>query len=140
MPMKELAFYSDGNTLKGWHYYPDDTKRHPGLVLCHGFLSSHVEFGTLPERLADHGYSVLTFDLSGHGASEGERGVVTTTSGLTDVRTAFNILRTQPSTDPKRVGIIGQSLGAIISICTLVREERFKCGIALAPPDYLLEE
>ncbi len=136
----EHAFYADDILLKGWHYAPADGAEHPGLLLCHGFLSDHREYGWYPKRLAQRGYSVLTYDLRGHGASEGERGVVTPTSVLVDTRAAFHALLRQSATDGDRIAMIGHSLGALITVCALAHEPRLQCGIVMAPPDYLLEE
>ncbi|MDQ3412472.1 MAG: alpha/beta hydrolase, partial [Chloroflexota bacterium] len=70
-----VRFDSDGLSLAGHIYRPPATNastRTPGVVMC-GPISS-VKEQTLPhyaERLADAGYTVLTFDSRSFGESEG---------------------------------------------------------------------
>jgi hypothetical protein len=71
-----VTFRSDDVTLAGHLYRPTglaDTERTPAVALC-GPISS-VKEQTLPhyaERLADAGYTALTFDPRNLGESEGE--------------------------------------------------------------------
>jgi uncharacterized protein len=71
-----VVFDASGNRLAGHLYRPlgaDPGRTTRGIVMC-GPISS-VKEQTVPhcgERFADAGYTVLTFDPSGFGESEGE--------------------------------------------------------------------
>lgn len=55
------------------------------VLLVHGLASESREMGALPTVLADHGYTALAIDLRGHGASQGDRGLLTVQGVLEDL-------------------------------------------------------
>jgi pimeloyl-ACP methyl ester carboxylesterase len=47
----------------------------PAVLLIHGWQDNHSLWSPLIESLADHGRSVIAFDMPAHGFSDGERGL-----------------------------------------------------------------
>lgn len=104
-----VRFRGDGVELSGW-FMPGNT-RHT-VVLVHGIHSNQSDFLDLSEALHALGYSVMTFDMRGHGRSEG----TFTTYGFheaKDVLSAVEYLQSRPDVDPSGVALIGFSLGAV---------------------------
>jgi uncharacterized protein len=121
MPMatKELSFFSGPNCrLAARLYLPEGGRdRKAGIVFCHGF--GGVKEGTPPglsTLLAKHGYTVLTFDYRGFGASEGPRGRLVPVEQVEDAVHALALLSQRFSLDPKRIGVYGTSFGGGIAI------------------------
>jgi pimeloyl-ACP methyl ester carboxylesterase len=74
---RRLTFsLQDGNTMAGFHYRGH---RNPVLIMLHGASDTHTVFDFSPAfrtaaRLADRGFTVLTVDRVGYGASSRPNG------------------------------------------------------------------
>ena len=117
MATKELSFFSGPNCrLAARLYLPEPAHdRKAGIVFCHGF--GGVKEGTPPglsTLLAKHGYTVLTFDYRGFGASEGPRGRLVPSEQVEDAVHALALL--SRGIEPKRIGIYGTSFGGGIAV------------------------
>jgi len=55
-------------------WQPDTETQEPVICLVHGLGEHSSRYVELPEILVNHGYKVVSFDLMGHGKSEGKRG------------------------------------------------------------------
>lgn len=74
------------------------------------------------ERL---GATCLTFDLRGHGESDGDRSTLTPRDHLDDVVRAFDALLHAPGVNPGRVGVCAASYGAyLVSLILAKRQVR----------------
>ena len=69
----------------------------------------------LADTLSRRGIAVLRLDDRGVGASTGSQDSATTFDRSYDIRTAIEVLRRRPDIDPKRIGILGLSEGALIA-------------------------
>jgi fermentation-respiration switch protein FrsA (DUF1100 family) len=101
---------SDGVSLHGW-YLP--SKNGAAIIVGHGIGGSRALEPA--EVLARHGYGVLTFDWRGHSESDGDL----CTFGyyeVRDVEGALTWLQMQPEVDPGRIGMLGESMGAVTAI------------------------
>jgi fermentation-respiration switch protein FrsA (DUF1100 family) len=131
---QDVAFAaSDGVTLRGW-YLPSENGA--AVIVGHG-IGTHRALGPA-EMLARHGYGVLAFDWRAHGMSDGDL----CTFGyheIRDVAGALAWLQEQPEVDAERIGILGQSMGAVAAIGAAARMPGLKAVVAESPyPD--LEE
>lgn len=101
----------------------------PGIVIVHGAGSrkeNHADFA----RLATvNGWAALTFDLPGHGESEGEM----TGSAVDDVISMARLLSAQGGVDPGRVAVRGSSLGGFLAICAASAAPEIAGVIAICP-------
>lgn len=113
-----ISFLSrDGLTLRGWWLGTSDDR--PVIVLVHGSTRNRAE---PPERmlgiakeLVSHGYNVLTFDMRGHGESEGQH----ISAGLyerNDLLGAIDYIKQRGI--KSKIGVLGFSMGAATSLMT----------------------
>jgi alpha-beta hydrolase superfamily lysophospholipase len=102
---------ADGSVLRGHWNAPAG----PGLfsaVLClHGLTLDQSIFTEFAAVLAEQGVASLRLDLRGHGASGGDLKAQSLEDELDDVRAGIAGLAVQPGADPKRLGLLGFSLG-----------------------------
>jgi pimeloyl-ACP methyl ester carboxylesterase len=110
---------SDGLTLRGW-YFPTPGDR--AAVIVHGKDSNRLEGGFKAERIADFliadGYSVVLFDMRGHGDSEGDRWSLGQLERR-DVAAAIDFLAGRGFAE-NRIALIGISMGAGVVLQELV--------------------
>jgi alpha-beta hydrolase superfamily lysophospholipase len=123
-------------TLAAKLYVPAEEGAFPGILLCHGFASCKEEYMSLPHALARQGFSVLTFDFSGHGESTGPRGYVSEHSHLDDTLRAYQALIERPEVDLNRTALIGHSLGtaAVLRFLGTRVGHHVRATVLLAPP------
>ncbi|MBI4299056.1 MAG: alpha/beta fold hydrolase [Chloroflexi bacterium] len=118
-------------TLNGW-YIPGNSRK-PTIIFVHGISGTRStdKAVDLASRLVIKEYNVLLFDLRGHGDSEGEK-----ISGgyfeQEDVLGAFDYL-VERGTPPQRIGLIGFSMGAGISILAAAKEPAIQAVVADSP-------
>ena len=117
----DVSFKSrDGVELKGWWFAVTGADR--AVVLVHGRGRNRVNSDFMEAAIARlllvHGYSVLLFDLRGHGESGGTR----YTLGIEeprDILAAIDLAATQAGIDRNRVALIGESLGGGSALMTV---------------------
>lgn len=125
LPHRDVEWTTaDGLKLKGWVFdaAPDVPAR--GLVvLVHGKDINRQHFSGEAVRFTKRGYQVLAFDQRAHGASEGTR----TTFGfheVDDLKRGLDLL------GATRVVLIGESLGAAVTLQTAARDSRVVGAVA----------
>jgi dienelactone hydrolase len=112
---------SRGKVLRGMLHSPAASEKPPApaVVLFHGFNGSrigpHWMFVKCSRALAQAGIASLRFDFYASGESDGESHQMTLSGEINDGRTAVAFLRAQPGIDPKRVGVIGLSMGGAVA-------------------------
>jgi fermentation-respiration switch protein FrsA (DUF1100 family) len=112
---QRVSFSSKGLKLRGRVMFPDTASPEspvPGVVLCHGFGSSHRQMAPCARLLAEQGIATIIFDLRGHCNSDGALdGDV-----INDIVSAWEIFKDYPEVDQNRIGLAGHSLGAMTAI------------------------
>lgn len=125
---RDVAFTTvDGLALRGW-YLPSTNGA--AILLCHG-IGGARSLGPA-QVLARHGYGVLTFDWRAHGQSDGDL----CTFGyyeVRDVEGALAWLEAQPGVDPQRIGMLGESMGAVAAIRAAAQLPQVKAVVAASP-------
>jgi dipeptidyl aminopeptidase/acylaminoacyl peptidase len=109
---------SDGIRLTGWFAPPND--QGAAIILVHGLGSNRGELANEAELLVEHGFGALLINLRNHGTSQGEM----TTLGyyeVRDVEAAFQYLLNRSEVNPDRIGLLGNSMGAIVVIRSAAR-------------------
>ncbi len=131
---------SDGLRLDGYLARPSPSSTapgRPGLVVCHGFpigargaAASGQTYPELADRLAaEAGWTVITFNFRGTGASQGDFSLG---GWLTDLRAAVDHLLEVG--DVGGVWLAGSSTGGGLAICSAAEDERVRGVATLAAP------
>jgi alpha/beta superfamily hydrolase len=133
----EITISVDDVTLVGALARPAGLVRTPGLILCHGlpngrrgaatYASTYPELG---ERLArDAGWSVLTFNFRGSGASDGDFSIG---GWQSDLQAAIAMMSERD--DTTGIWLAGSSLGGAIALCEAARNPEVRGVATLAAP------
>jgi dipeptidyl aminopeptidase/acylaminoacyl peptidase len=123
---EDVTFKSrDGIVLKGWWFAVPRADR--AALIVHGRGRNRVNSDFMPAEIAKlllvHGYSVLLFDLRGHGESGGTR----YTLGIEeprDILAAIDVAASKADIDRARVALIGESLGGGSVLMTVQADPR----------------
>ncbi|MGH2499855.1 MAG: alpha/beta hydrolase, partial [Candidatus Limnocylindria bacterium] len=111
---EDVAFVTrDGLTLRGW-WFASPAPRGRAAVLVHGKdvnrIMTSFDSGRIARFLLANGYSVLLFDLRGHGTSDGLRWGLGQHEAV-DILAAIDLAAGKANVDRKRVAVIGESMG-----------------------------
>lgn len=107
----------------------------PAILLCQGL--SGVKDLVLPaisKAFVEQGWIALTFDYSGFGESEGERGWIDPFRRVEDALYAFAFLSGVPEVCHSAMGIYGLSYGGPVAISLLSRLPAVKAAVAVSAP------
>lgn len=97
-------------------------------------LANHKPFLVLSDYLTRKGIAVLRYDKRGAGRSTGSADACTTVDLAGDTEAAINYLKTRKEINPKRIGLIGHSEGAIIAPLVVARSRDVPWIVLLAAP------
>ncbi|PKV63413.1 alpha/beta hydrolase [Pontibacter ramchanderi] len=112
-----------GITLAGTLSLPNGQGKHPAVILFTGSgtqdrdmgLMGHKPFLVLADHLTRQGFAVLRLDDRGAGKSGGNSTLATTQDFVTDAQAAYTFLKQHQRINPKKVGLLGISEGALIA-------------------------
>lgn len=130
LPLEEVSFRSrDGLRLAGW-FLPGSNGA--TIILAHGRGSDHTYM--LPEAkfLYEAGFSVFLFDFRYRGKSEGDAQTIGYKEAW-DVESALDYLLSRSDVDPERIGVHGNSMGAVAAIRAAAERRELKGLIAEIP-------
>jgi pimeloyl-ACP methyl ester carboxylesterase len=98
----------------------------PAVLMLHGFGSSKDEVGGMYARtaaaLAEKGIASLRIDFAGFGKSTGDAGSTTIDAQLDQAKAALAVLKKTQGVDPRRIGVLGFSLGGGIATLLASRD------------------
>ena len=131
-----------GVMLAGTLTVPPGAGPFPAVVLISGSgrnarneeIVGHKPFLLLADTLTRRGIAVLRYDKRGVGQSTGSYAQATTEDFARDVQAAQSYLKTQPSIDPKRIGLLGHSEGGLIAPLVASRVPDVAFVVLLAGP------
>jgi pimeloyl-ACP methyl ester carboxylesterase len=120
---------ANGLKLNGTIRIPDDLKpgeQRPAFIILHGFGSNSSAANTIAPAtmLSDLGYITLRFDMRGCGKSDGEFGRIICLDQVEDTQHVLSFLRDRPEVLENKIGLVGSSFGAAVSIYTAGIDER----------------
>ena len=131
---EDVEIRSDsGYTLRGWYIPPPERGDGRAGVFVHGLWSSR--FQALEEGAKfwhRRGYGLLTMDLSGHGASDGEYVTYSINERL-DVESVIRWVRGGGRASPDKVVVFGTSAGAAAAIYAAAEDDEL-AALALDAP------
>lgn len=110
----------------------------PGVLFVHGWGGSQEQYLERARLAAAIGCVCLTFDLTGHGRTQGEQQSVTREANLNDLLAAYDLLAAHPLIDSDSIAVIGSSYGGYLAaIMTELRPVRW---LGLRVPALYLDE
>jgi pimeloyl-ACP methyl ester carboxylesterase len=138
----DIAIECDGRTLAARRFGRDDpAARGPAILFLHGLHSDQAGYQPRAEAVASHlGVVCLTFDLGGHGRSDGVRDDLSPHDHLHEAIAAYDALGALGGVDPQRVGVCAASYGAYLAALLVARrpvQRLFLRAPALYPDDWL---
>lgn len=119
-----VTLTSSGQKIFTILHLPEEStqKKFPAVLFLHGFGGNKSGKSRLAVRLSEKlsqvGIASLRFDFRGAGDSEGEFQDTTIAGLLQDARITAEWLLEHPLIDQERFGILGRSLGGMLSIFT----------------------
>jgi pimeloyl-ACP methyl ester carboxylesterase len=121
--VRPLHFVSNGRTLAGRIYAPAaPSEGRPGVLFIHGLHSSQMGYWERAAALSDElGAVCLTFDLAGHGDSDGTKSALSLRDHVTDVIAAYDCLAADSEVDVGRIGAAGASYGGYLAALLTAR-------------------
>lgn len=134
--MKDVTFNVGKDKLRGQLFYPSDLKdKNPAVIFLHGWTSGQDRYADQAKDLTRLGAICLTFDLRGHGISDGDINNQTRQDFLDDVLAAMDLLTKDTKVDSKNITIIGSSFGSYLAVL-LTRHRKVKNLILRVPANY----
>jgi len=118
---EEVSFLTADNLeLRGWFISPETSVDGAVIIFVHGLGSNREDLLEQAAMLHQYGYGALLFDLRNHGESQGS---VTTLGYLEagDVRAAVDYLLSRPDVSPRRIGLMGMSMGGATALRAAAR-------------------
>ena len=130
--MEEFTFGGFGSLkLRGLH--SDAAGPSAALLIIHGFGEHGARYAEMASHMNECGISVMTYDLRGHGRSEGRRGAVLDwTEYREDARSAAEVLSRHCPALP--TFILGHSMGGTIALDYIQETERTPVGAIISAP------
>jgi dienelactone hydrolase len=141
MITKDIGYQIDGKTYTG--YLADDetrTGKRPGVLVCHqgGGLREHTK--ERAQMLAGLGYVAFALDMFAEVATSREQAMALITGLSQDppelrkrARAGLEVLKAQPSVDPRRLAAIGYCFGGGVVLEMARSEPELACVVAFHP-------
>jgi fermentation-respiration switch protein FrsA (DUF1100 family) len=133
---EDISFQAtDGTTLRGWHYTPDTSGKHPTIVMAHGFSAvKEMYLDKYAEQFARAGFASIVYDNRNFGASEGQpRQEIDPWLQIRDYSDAITFAQSLDQTDPARIGIWGSSYSGAHVLVVAATDRRVKCVVSQVP-------
>jgi len=137
MKIEKVSFKSEGYRISGVLHLPE--QKNPRCVIAsHGLLSgkNSEKYIALGEQISREGMAMLRFDFRGIGESEGREEDNTISKKIADLSSAIDFIRTYPILG-NRIGLIGSSLGGLLSLIKASGDKQIKAVVIWANPPSL---
>ena len=153
LPAQRIEFTApDGTRRVGWFipgsdpgpsdavaagFIPQDgsqprTSPRPTVLLLSGYGGSKAGMLRQANLLHERGYNTLLFDFRNRGESEGDA-VTLGYYEQDEALAALAYLKTRPEVDPKRIGVLGASMGAATAIMAAAKSDDLRAVVADSP-------
>jgi len=139
--MEELHVFVNnmGERISTVLHIPDETPA-PTVVFCHGFTAHKIEahrlFVNAARRICKEGFVAVRFDFRGSGESDGEFEDITVSSEVSDLNTILKFITERTEVDKNKIGLVGISLGGVVSILTAAQNPIVKAVCTWSSPAY----
>jgi pimeloyl-ACP methyl ester carboxylesterase len=131
--MDEITISSSGSRMNGIIYLAAGSEPHPVVVFLHGYPGNERNLD-LAQAVRRAGYQALYIDYRG---MWGSAGTFSFANGLEDVEAVLAWVRAPENVakyrlNPKRIALVGHSMGGWLALMTGAREPRAVCIAGLA--------
>ncbi len=133
--MQKVEFLSQKRKLSGRLFISSIKGKRPCVLILHGWTSGQDRYYPLAEKLSQKGFTCLTYDMSGHGESEGDIKKITRESFLQDALAAYDYLSKLQNIDTTHISLVGSSFGSYIG-ALLTAKRNIKNLAIRVPADY----
>lgn len=117
---ESVVLHNQGQKIFGVMHLPSEKKLSSAVLICHGFGGNKVGKNRIyvhfAEKLAELGIAVLRLDFRCCGDSEGNFYDITIQGQVSDALLGLQFLEKHKDVDPKRIGVLGISLGGAVSV------------------------
>ncbi len=137
--MKEIPVLipSQGGQIFGMWHQVAGRKPAPTVLFLHGFTGNsheaHRAFVDAARALVSRGIAAVRIDFRGSGNSSGSFGDMTLRGELADAAAVLRWMRRQPQIDRARIGLLGMSMGGLITLHTVSRDRGVKAALLWNP-------
>jgi dienelactone hydrolase len=131
-PMERVEFPFQGVAMPGWLRKPRGVERPPVAIILPGLDACKEELHAWAEAFVDRGVAALTLDGPGQGETSFHLPVTHEWGPV--IGAVLDVLEKRKDIDGHRVGIVGQSLGALYAPLAAAGEPRLKACIANCGP------
>lgn len=132
-----FSFVNQGQKIYGMIHRPLKKEHVPAVVILHGFAGTKIGkyriYVKVAQKLAENGILAVRFDFRGSGDSEGDISEMTLEGEVSDAVAALKLISKDPQVDPSRIGILGRSLGGIVSVMACNHFKHIKSLALWAP-------
>ncbi len=127
--LDDTTFYSQGSMLLGGFYRGSGVGPRPTAILLHGVPGVEQNLD-VAYALRDQGWNCLYFHYRGSWGSEGNYSFQ---GAEDDVSAATEWALEQPSVDPQRLAMIGNSFGGYLALSATASDRRVRATAAMSP-------
>jgi alpha-beta hydrolase superfamily lysophospholipase len=131
-PLQQLTFSYQGVEMPGWLRIPQEAGRPPVAILLPGLDACKEELHVWGAAFVARGIAALTID--GPGQGETSLHLPITHEWGRVIGAVIDVLERRDDIDGRRVGVVGQSLGALYAPLAAAGEPRIKACIANCGP------
>ncbi|WP_167578713.1 alpha/beta hydrolase [Jeotgalibacillus proteolyticus] len=133
VPYENIEFPSKEGIVRGWFIPSKFEETPPLIILCHGWGSSRDTVYRYVDRLHEEGYSLLLFDVRGHGESSSVK-ALTVKTFRDDIISAVKFAKSRKDIDTNNIGLLGHSFGGFGSILSLSKGNTAKAIVIDSSP------
>lgn len=109
----------------------DNSRSAPTIILCHGFCGIQpVLLPAFVNAFVEAGFTAITFDYRGFGASGGERGRLVPAMQIADIASVVTWCQSLPEVDGSRLGLWGTSFGGGHVIAAAADNPEVRCVVS----------
>ena len=127
----ELFIPSSNSQLAGMIYRPNGSKKHPTLILLHGFPGNERNLD-LAQVVRANGWNVIYFNYRGSWGSEGKFSFKNCVEDVSNVVAFCNKYQDSLKIDTANIVLFGHSMGAWVCHKALEKLPQIKKGFALS--------
>lgn len=132
--LTELFIPSNNNLLAGLIYRADGTKKHPTLLLLHGYSGNERNLD-IAQVVRAHGWNVIYFDYRGSWGSQGKFSFKNCVQDVVNVVSFCNKYQDSLKIDTSNIVLFGHSMGGWVCLKLLQQLPQIKKGFALSTWD-----